>query len=83
MQLLTIPEVARVLRVRPARVYELARQGLIPTVRLGRQVRVQEEALHQWIADGGQALSGGWRGRAPGCPNSPAVKDAERRLSDE
>jgi excisionase family DNA binding protein len=61
MDLLTVPEVARVLRVSPPRVYELARDGLIPVVRLGRQVRVEQDALRRWIASGGQALPGGWR----------------------
>ena len=65
MMLLTMQEVARVLRVSEARAYELARDQLLPTVRLGRQLRVEEEALRQWIRAGGQALPGGWR-RAPG-----------------
>ena len=60
MQLLTIPEVAEVLRVPPARAYELARAGLIPAVRIGRQVRVDRDALQEWVDAGGQltALSG-------------------------
>jgi len=65
MTLLTMQEVARALRVSEARAYELARDQLLPTVRLGRQLRVEEEALRQWIRAGGQALPGGWR-RAPG-----------------
>ena len=63
MDLLTIPEVARVLRVPPARAYNLAREGLIPTVRVGRQVRVDRDALQEWIRDGGRPLPGGWRRR--------------------
>ncbi len=43
--LLTIPEVAKLLRVNTARAYELARTGAIPSVRLGRQVRVSHAAL--------------------------------------
>ena len=66
MNLLTIPEVARVLRVPPARAYNLAREGLIPTVRVGRQVRVDRDALRHWIDDGGCALPGGWKRTAPG-----------------
>ena len=56
MDLLTVPEVARILRVRVPRAYELARQGAIPVVRIGRQVRIQEEILREWITSGGQAL---------------------------
>jgi putative molybdopterin biosynthesis protein len=55
-RLLTAEQVAVLLQVRTARVYELAREGLIPTVRLGRQVRVSSSALENWIADGGQSL---------------------------
>ncbi len=61
MALLTIPEVAARLRVSRARAYQLAREGLIPIVRLGRQLRVEEGALRAWLANGGQALSGGWQ----------------------
>ena len=64
MRLMTVSEAAELLRLRPARVYELAREGVLPVVRLGRQVRVEEQALRDWIARGGQALPGGWR-RSP------------------
>ena len=57
MELLTIPEVARVLRVPIPRAYELARQGLLPVVLLGRQVRVEQGALREWIDNGGQGLT--------------------------
>lgn len=60
-RLLRIPHVAQVLDVPQARVYEMIRQGLLPCVRLGRQVRVSEEALRRFIETGGQALPGGWR----------------------
>lgn len=43
------------------RAYELARQGILPHVRLGRQVRFVPAQVEAWIADGGQALPGGWR----------------------
>lgn len=61
IKLLRISEVAQILDVTEARAYEMARQGLFPIVRLGRQIRVDEEALRRWIIDGGQALSGGWK----------------------
>jgi excisionase family DNA binding protein len=60
-KLLKISDVAFILNVSEERAYSLAREGLIPTVRLGRQVRVDEQALISWIQYGGQALSGGWR----------------------
>jgi excisionase family DNA binding protein len=56
MRLLTAKEVSQVLQVKPARVYELAREQVIPSVRLGeRQVRFDEAALREWIARGGAA----------------------------
>lgn len=56
MRLLTIPEVAALLRVTIDRAYQLAREGLLPTVRLGRQIRVSEDALLHWLNNGGSAL---------------------------
>ncbi len=54
MRLLTASEVAPVLRVPTARVYELARLRMIPAITLGeRQVRFDEAALREWIATGG------------------------------
>lgn len=54
MRLLTAKEVSEGLRVPLARVYELARTGVIPVVRLGeRQVRFNEDAIRDWIARGG------------------------------
>jgi len=52
--ILTAPEVATRLRISPQRAYELARLGLLPCIRIGRQVRFNEASLETWIADGGQ-----------------------------
>ena len=58
---LTVKQVAEFLQVDVARVYELCRSGLLPHVRLGRQVRVSRAALEEWIRNGGKPLPGGWR----------------------
>lgn len=58
MRLLTAKQVADVLQVTLARVYEMSRENLLPTVRLGRQVRYDEDALREWIKTGGCTLSG-------------------------
>lgn len=50
MKLLTAKEAAEMLRVKPAWVYKKARTGVIPSLRLGRQLRIDEEALRQWLA---------------------------------
>jgi excisionase family DNA binding protein len=61
---LTIPEVARALRIPPARAYAMARAGELPVTRVGRSVRVYAAALRDWALHGGHRLPGGWR-RAP------------------
>jgi excisionase family DNA binding protein len=51
MRLLTADEVAGILSVSTARVYELARTKNIPSITLGqRQVRFDEAALRDWIS---------------------------------
>ena len=51
MRLLTASEVATILRVSTARVYELARVKSIPSITLGqRQIRFDEATLHEWIS---------------------------------
>ena len=56
-RMLRMPVVAQRLDVTPARAYELARAGLLPVVRLGREIRVNPDALEAWIAAGGQPLA--------------------------
>ena len=60
-RLYRVPEVARILDTSEQRVYELIRAGMLPAVRLGRQVRVDKEALDQFIKNGGMAYPGGWK----------------------
>ena len=47
---LDIPQVATILGIRVGRAYELARRGLIPSVKLGRQVRVDRIALERFLS---------------------------------
>jgi excisionase family DNA binding protein len=61
LRLRNVKEVAERLDLSLQRVYELARGGILPVVRLGRQIRVDEGRLIAWINDGGKALPGGWR----------------------
>lgn len=63
-RLLTVPEVADYLQVSKARVYELVRDGTIPVVRLGRQLRVNPALLQKLVDGGGVSLPGGWKRRA-------------------
>ncbi len=42
--------------------YDMVREDRIGgVVRFGRAIRFDPDALETWIAEGGQALSGGWR----------------------
>jgi excisionase family DNA binding protein len=63
MRLRKVEFAADALGVTVQRVYDLARQaGFFPAgvvVRIGRQVRFNEDALHDWIRSGGSALTGG------------------------
>ena len=60
-QLLSATEAARRLGVTKARFYELVRRGMVPAVRIGRQIRVDSAALEAWISAGGRPLEGVWR----------------------
>ena len=59
MRLLTAKQTAEILQVALPRVYELARERAIPSVRVGdRQVRFDESALRDWVASGGSLQTG-------------------------
>ncbi len=49
--MLTVVEAARWLRISRNLAYELVNQGQIPSVRLGRVIRVPRWALEAWIGD--------------------------------
>jgi len=57
VKLLTTDQVAQILQISKVRVYEDARRGIIPSVRIGRLLRFSEEALDAWIARGGTPLT--------------------------
>ena len=59
MRLVQAKRASEVLSVSLARLYELARLGVIPVVRLGpRQIRFDEDALTEWVKNGGLAAQG-------------------------
>lgn len=57
---LKVPEVAEVLRVARSRAYELVADGEIPSVRIGRSVRVSRRELDRWLDEQRQP-SARWR----------------------
>lgn len=57
--LMTVGEAAELLRVSPARAYELIRTEVLRppvVVRLGRQLRINADELNLWLRDGGSGL---------------------------
>ena len=59
--LVNASDAAQILGVTRRRVYELAREGLIPVVRLGRTLRFSTSALDDLIEDGGRSWPNGWK----------------------
>lgn len=55
-RLLTARELAAQLGLTLARTYAMARNGLIPAVWLGRQLRFEPRAILEWLAMGGTQL---------------------------
>ena len=60
-RLMTAQETAKLLGVSKHRIYQMAKKGLIPYCRLGRQVKFDRKQIEEWLAKGGTALPGGWR----------------------
>ena len=52
-EILTAHEVAATLKLSTSFTYQLMRQGVIPTVRFGRSVRVRKSDLDRLIKNGG------------------------------
>ncbi len=60
MKLLTAKQVADAWQMPLARIYELARTGVLPVIKIGeRQIRFDEAALRDWIARRGFTGEGG------------------------
>lgn len=53
---LKVPEVAEMLRLARNTVYQLVGEGEIPSVRIGRSVRVSRKELERWL-EGQRQLS--------------------------
>lgn len=64
MKFYTVPQIAELVQMSPCRVYEIIRLKLLPSVRFGRQVRVEVTAFEAWVEQGGQAYQHLGRGRA-------------------
>jgi len=49
-EILTVQEAAKFLRLKRSTAYELVRQGVIPSMRLGRQIRIPKAGIEKLIA---------------------------------
>lgn len=49
----TVPEVAAYLQMSPKHVYKLAKDGVIPSFKIGRDRRVRKTDLMRWMDEGG------------------------------
>ncbi|MEH7445193.1 helix-turn-helix domain-containing protein [Bacillus sp. JJ1122] len=56
MKLLKMQEVAVILGISLDRAYSIARDGILPVVYMGRQVRVDREKLSTWIEACGKRI---------------------------
>lgn len=73
--LIAAPEAADLLGITVHRLYELSREGVVPSVRLGRSFRYSPVALHEFIRTGGVSWAGGWR-KSAGPTDASRAQDA-------
>ena len=52
-RLVDVEVVAESLGLSRWRVYQLAREGVIPSVRIGKSLKFDEDKIREWIANGG------------------------------
>ena len=60
-KLYTASELGSILNLKESRIYELAREKILPPVFIGRQVRFSGVAIEEFIEKGGKRLPGGWK----------------------
>jgi excisionase family DNA binding protein len=53
--LLRVPEVARTLGIARSLAYEMARDGRLPTIHIGKAVRIPRRRLEAWIEERARA----------------------------
>lgn len=82
-ELIDAKRVAKRLGVSPQVVWAMARQDggapLLPSIRIGRLVRFDPEAIEAFIERGGAALPGGWRRSPTGETQVPTREQAPTR----
>ena len=61
-RLLKINEIAEILNISLDRAYTLSREGIIPSVRIGRSLRFSEGDIDNFIKQGGRGYEESWTG---------------------
>ncbi len=80
-QLLTADEVAELLRLPVSTIYDLARTGRLPHLKIGRALRFSRSDLEAHLAERCRAHIAGSGLRRLGSLRGPAVKGAASRLA--
>lgn len=57
---LTVEEAAQALHLGRNTVYELIRTGQIPSLRVGRAIRIPQAALQEWIQSNTKGTTSAW-----------------------
>jgi len=60
-RLLRIEEACKILAIPIQTGYALAREKILPVVRVGRNIRIDPDKLKEWIDQGGKGFAGGWK----------------------
>jgi excisionase family DNA binding protein len=48
-EIYTVPEVAKILKISQSKLYAWAKQGKLPSVKIGKNVRIRESDLVEWL----------------------------------
>jgi hypothetical protein len=64
----------------PGKLWKLARNGVLPCVRVGQNYLFLPDALLRWIEAGGSGYAHGWR-RKPGPKPGPKPKGKSKRAA--
>ncbi len=50
--LLTVPEVAKLLRIGKNQAYEAVKRGDIPSIKIGKTIRIPKHHIANWLLEG-------------------------------
>lgn len=74
MKLLTIQEVASLLKIDKLTAYKYAKEGKIPAIRVGRNWRFLEDVLEEWLTNKAGKDIGAWHKKKPGIKEETLIQ---------